>query len=116
MDIGVGQLLARTWRRIVGDGLAAKPAAPTLEATAGKRVAPADASTTQALALLDSGEQAQYLALEEPDRRYDIGARYGLLTAQLALALAGRDRGEVLAQILELLAIREMGAAAESGR
>jgi capsular polysaccharide biosynthesis protein len=65
MDIGVGQLLARTWRRIVGDGLAAKPAAPTLEATAGKRVAPADASTTQALALLDPGEQAQYLALEE---------------------------------------------------
>ena len=30
------------------------------------------------------------------DRRYDIGARYGLLTAQMALALNGRDRGEVL--------------------
>ena len=73
-------------------------------------------NATLSAALAETGRQEQYLALEEPDRRYDIGARYGLLTAQLALALAGRDRGEVLAQILELLAIREMGAAAESGR
>jgi UTP--glucose-1-phosphate uridylyltransferase len=58
----------------------------------------------------------QYLALEEPDRRYDIGARYGLLNAQLALALAGCDRTEVLAQVLELLATREVAAAQESGR
>jgi hypothetical protein len=31
-----------------------------------------------------------------------------LLTAQVALALAGRDRGEVLSRLLELLALREM--------
>ena len=67
-------------------------------------------------ALHDLARHEQYLALEEPDRRYDIGARYGLLNAQLALALAGRDRSEVLAQVLELLAIREMSAAQESGR
>ena len=50
-------------------------------------------------------------------RRYDIGARYGLLIAQMALALNGRDRSEVLAQLLELLATgtwrRRPGAASE---
>jgi UTP--glucose-1-phosphate uridylyltransferase len=56
------------------------------------------------------------LALELPDRRYDIGARYGILTAQLALALNGRDREEVLAQIVELLATREMGVPAGSAQ
>ena len=43
-------------------------------------------------------------------RRYDMGARYGLLTSQLALALNGRDRGEVLAHLVELLADRELAA------
>jgi len=65
-------------------------------------------------ALAEAARHEQYLALEEPDHRYDIGARYGLLTAQLALALAGRDRDEVLAQILELLALREMTAQSAS--
>jgi hypothetical protein len=37
--------------------------------------------------------------------------KYGLLTAQLALALSGQDRREVLAQLLELLALRELPAA-----
>ncbi len=76
----------------------------------------ADSAATLSIALAETARQEQYLALEETDRRYDIGARYGLLTAQLALALAGRDRSDVLAQILELLAIREIGAAAEGGR
>jgi UTP--glucose-1-phosphate uridylyltransferase len=83
---------------------------PTLMAYLGRN--PASFSA----ALQDLARHEQYLALEEPDRRYDIGARYGLLNAQLALALAGRDRGEVLAQVLELLATREMSAALESGR
>lgn len=46
----------------------------------------------------------RYLAHELLGRRHDIGQRYGLLTAQLALALAGRDRDEVLTQLVELLA------------
>jgi UTP--glucose-1-phosphate uridylyltransferase len=71
---------------------------------------------TLSAALDELAHHEQYLAFEEPDRRYDIGARYGLLNAQLALALAGRDRAEVLAQVLELLAIREMSSAQESGR
>jgi len=44
------------------------------------------------------------LALTIAGRRYDIGSRYGLLLAQLALSLAGRDRDIVLTQIVELLA------------
>jgi UTP--glucose-1-phosphate uridylyltransferase len=42
-------------------------------------------------------------------KRYDIGARYGLLTAQLAVALNGQDRAEVLARVVEVLADRELG-------
>jgi UTP--glucose-1-phosphate uridylyltransferase len=61
-------------------------------------------------ALAELARREQYLALEQNDRRYDAGARYGLLTAQLALALSGRDRDEVLAGLLELLAMREMSA------
>lgn len=60
-------------------------------------------------ALAELARREQYLAFETSGWRYDVGARYGLLTAQLALALAGRDRNEVLARLLELLAAREMG-------
>lgn len=48
----------------------------------------------------------RYLALAVAGRRYDIGAPYGLLTAQLALSLAGRDRDLVLTQVIDLLAVR----------
>ncbi len=48
----------------------------------------------------------RYLAAELNGRRYDIGANYGLLTAQLSLALSGKDRAEVLAGLVELLAQR----------
>lgn len=48
----------------------------------------------------------RYLALELQGRRYDIGVKYGLLIAQLALALDGKDRDEVLSNLVELLALR----------
>jgi UTP--glucose-1-phosphate uridylyltransferase len=48
----------------------------------------------------------RYLALELEGARYNIGVKYGLLTAQLALALSGSDREEILARIVELLAAR----------
>lgn len=51
-------------------------------------------------------ERERYLACELAGRRYDIGVKYGLLTAQLALALAGQDRDEVLSGLVELLAKR----------
>jgi UTP--glucose-1-phosphate uridylyltransferase len=50
--------------------------------------------------------QRRYLALSVAGRRFDIGAPYGLLFAQLALSLAGRDRDRVLTQLVELLATR----------
>jgi UTP--glucose-1-phosphate uridylyltransferase len=57
-------------------------------------------------ALAQLARQERYLALEVKGARYNIGIRYGLFTAQLALALAGKDREEVLAQLVELLALR----------
>ena len=63
-----------------------------------------------ALAVLATREK--YLALDAERRawRYDVGVKYGLLTAQLALALSGQDREDVLARLLELVAQRELGA------
>ncbi len=58
-----------------------------------------------ALAQLASRER--YLALEVQGLRYNIGVKYGILIAQLALALDGADREDVLAQLVELLAQRE---------
>jgi UTP--glucose-1-phosphate uridylyltransferase len=46
----------------------------------------------------------KYLALRHSGSRFDLGARYGLWTAQLALALSGRDRDEVLSQLVTVLA------------
>lgn len=60
-------------------------------------------------ALSELARREEYLALERSNWRYNIGSRYGILTAQLALALSGRDRDEVLSGLLELLALREMG-------
>jgi UTP--glucose-1-phosphate uridylyltransferase len=64
-------------------------------------------------ALAELAKRERYLALERPWWRYDVGVKYGLLLAQLALALNGKDRSEVLVQLLELLAQREL--VAESG-
>lgn len=60
-------------------------------------------------ALTELVNREKYLALEKHDWRYDVGVKYGLLTAQMALALNGQDRDEVLTSLLELLALREMG-------
>jgi UTP--glucose-1-phosphate uridylyltransferase len=55
-------------------------------------------------ALAELAHRSRYLAFEIAGSRFDIGVRYGLLNAQLALALHGRDRAEVLAGLVELLA------------
>ena len=65
-------------------------------------------TATLSSALAELARQEQYLALEQAGHRYDLGERYGLLTAQMALALSGRDRSLVLSRMLELLALREM--------
>jgi len=65
------------------------------------------ASLSDALNTLAKREH--YLALGKSDLRYDIGVKYGLLSAQIALALSGKDRDEVLSKLLELLYMRELG-------
>jgi UTP--glucose-1-phosphate uridylyltransferase len=57
-------------------------------------------------ALAQLAEQERYLACELDGRRYDFGVKYGLLTAQLALAISGKDRDEVLRGLVELLATK----------
>ena len=76
---------------------------------------PNDAISLSA-ALAELARREQYLALEDAGKRYDLGARYGLLIAQLALALNGRDRDEVLSSILQLLAEREMATPASGSK
>lgn len=68
---------------------------------------------SDALAALAAREK--YMALEEQARRYDVGVKYGLFTAQLALILNGQDREEVLARMVDLFAQRELGAPGRRG-
>jgi len=85
---------------------------PTVMDLLGEALAkPGGGVVTLSDALAELAAREQYLALERPGWRYDIGARYGLFTAQLALALNGQDRDEVLTQLVELLARREPGGA-----
>ncbi|HEV7298280.1 MAG TPA: sugar phosphate nucleotidyltransferase [Tepidisphaeraceae bacterium] len=58
-------------------------------------------------ALAELARRERYLALEIAGLRYNIGVTYGTLNAQLALAMAGKDREEVLAQLVELLATQK---------
>jgi UTP--glucose-1-phosphate uridylyltransferase len=62
-----------------------------------------DRSLQLSPALNQLAQQERYLALAHIGRRYDTGAKYGLLTAQLALGLDGVDREEVMTLLLELL-------------
>jgi UTP--glucose-1-phosphate uridylyltransferase len=70
---------------------------------------------TLSAALAELARHEQYLAVEQQGRRYDLGARYGLLIAQMGLALNGQDRAQVLSQLLELLADRDLAAVTAGG-
>jgi UTP--glucose-1-phosphate uridylyltransferase len=56
--------------------------------------------------LAELAHQERYMAYEVMGSRYDIGVHYGLLMAQLALALDGDDRAEVLERLVDLLSYR----------
>jgi UTP--glucose-1-phosphate uridylyltransferase len=75
-----------------------------LEEEVARTAAEATVQLSPVLARLAGSER--YLALEVQGRRYNIGVKYGLLIAQLALALDGADRENLLAQLVELLAQR----------
>lgn len=55
-------------------------------------------------ALNQLAQSQRYLAALLEGERYNIGEKYGLLLAQLAIALAGEDRENVLAELVELVA------------
>jgi UTP--glucose-1-phosphate uridylyltransferase len=57
-------------------------------------------------ALSELSRQEHYLGIISPAQRYNLGVRYGFFSAQLALALRGRDAPAVLARIIELLGSR----------
>ncbi|MCE5258771.1 MAG: NTP transferase domain-containing protein [Chloroflexi bacterium] len=62
-------------------------------------------------ALDDLARRERYMALLNHGWRYDVGVKYGLLMTQLALGLAGDEREQVLAQLVELLAQRQLNTA-----
>ena len=57
-------------------------------------------------ALSELATREKFLAYEVEGRRYNLGQKFGILNTQLALGLAGRDREEILSQIIEVLATR----------
>lgn len=81
---------------------------PSIMDLLGEDVAAAGAAGGVSLsaALARLARRERYRAAELRGRRYDIGEKYGLLTTQLALALDGRDREEVLSNLIGLLAAR----------
>jgi len=61
-------------------------------------------------ALHSLASRERYLGWQVSGWRYDLGPRYGLMNAQLALALSGKDRDEVLAALVGLVATHDAGA------
>jgi len=49
-------------------------------------------------------QREKYLAFRVHGQRYNIGETYGLLIAQMALALSGPDRDRILVEMIDLLA------------
>jgi len=77
-----------------------------MEILAAKHSAAANGSLPLTPALSELASREKYLAYEVEGRRYNLGEKFGLLNTQLALGLAGRDRDEILAQMVEVLATR----------
>ena len=66
--------------------------------------APAGESIDLTSSLNQLAQTERYLALEVHGTRYNISYKYGLLLAQLALALSGNDRDLILSELVTLLA------------
>ena len=58
-------------------------------------------------ALNELSTKEQYLALEKTDFRFNMGTRYGLMKAQLAIALSGEDRDRVMSELLEFFVMKD---------
>lgn len=59
-------------------------------------------------ALNELATKEKYLALEKNELRFDMGARYGLFKAQLALAMSGKDRNRLMGELLEFFTMKEL--------
>lgn len=72
----------------------------------------ADLSPDQPLGISESlnelAQKSKYLALEQNDPRYDVGLDYGLLKAQLALSLSGKDRDYLLSELLQFFIQKDL--------
>jgi UTP--glucose-1-phosphate uridylyltransferase len=66
-------------------------------------------AVTLSPALATLATRERYLAMALNGTRYNIGVKYGMLVTQLALALSGEEREEVLSKLVELLAGRRQG-------
>ena len=75
----------------------------------------ADGPTHISNALSTLAEREQYLAYELEGSRFNIGVKYGLLRAQLEMALAGNDRDMILTELVEILARRGGTGVASTG-
>ncbi len=71
-----------------------------------ERIHPPPKFLSQALAQLAKRED--YLACQLDGNRYEIAAKYGLFNAQLALGMEGTDRDEILSDLLDHLATRQL--------
>jgi UTP--glucose-1-phosphate uridylyltransferase len=65
-------------------------------------------SVSLSSALAELAHREQYLAMVQSGTRYDVGIKYGLFYSQLAIALAGKDRDQVLGRLLETVLNREV--------
>lgn len=72
----------------------------------------AELNPNKVLGLSDSlnelSQKNKYLALEQTYARYDVGLDYGLLKAQLALSLSGKDRNYVLSELLQFFVEKDL--------
>jgi UTP--glucose-1-phosphate uridylyltransferase len=75
---------------------------PTVMETLARQLA-SNSHADLSAALAETARRERYLAHELLGRRHDLDLHYGLLSTQLALALAGKDRDEVLSLLVELL-------------
>ena len=84
---------------------------PTIFGILGEMLAESQGGRVSLSAALDHlAQREKYLAMIQTGRRFDVGVRYGLLTAQLALALSGKDREYVLSELVNLLAAGHVGS------
>lgn len=66
-----------------------------------------DSKPTLSDAVAKLPARGKYLACKLDGMRYNLGIKYGLLKAQLAIGLSGRDRDLILTELVDLMATRK---------